>query len=67
MKPTPTIHCGDMCKLYGPSPFFKEGKVSNRGKRKIHFPRYEDELVPRGGAAIWIIREKGEQLKHVGK
>ena len=56
-----------MDKQYVPSPLCKEGQTSNRDKRKIIFSRYENELIPRGVTAIWIIQEEGGEMGFFSK
>ena len=39
---TPPVHCGNMEKLYGPSPLWEEWQGSNCDKLWIPFLRYEN-------------------------
>ena len=51
-QPTPPIHSVNMDTWYEPSSPCEGVQVSNRDKRRIAIPGYENELLSVGGPAI---------------
>ena len=67
VKPTPTIHRGNMDKRRELPDTFKGRKSSNRDEQKFLFLDMKMRWPPEGDLQFGVFRKNKQQLKNVGK